>query len=179
MSCYEDDLRLEKRHALTIAGILGKVFVRQDVLLDREQATDFAIFEVRPFKVAARLRTYRYLEQYGSEFTIRWSRPSGVPTEIDKIRQGLVQYLFYGFVSPDESRIVRYFVGDLGVFVTDEPDPLYVRQNTPPDSELAVYRVGDMGDGFIVKSYPDDWAEATVKARRSLSRSRPDTQGPG
>jgi len=172
MSCYEDDLRLEKRHALTIAGILGKAFVRQDVILDREQATDFAVFDVRPFKVGARLRTHRYLTRYGSEFTIRWSRPSGVPTEIHKIRQGLVEYIFYGFVSPDESRIVRYFIGDLRVFGAAEPQPVCIRTNTPPDSTLAAYRVGDMDERFIVKSYPDDWAETSMRARRSLLRSR-------
>lgn len=120
-------------------------------------------------RAARELKRRHYLARYGSEFTVRWSRPSGVPTEIDKIREGLVDYIFYGFVSPDESRIVRYFVGDLARFRLAEPKPLCIRENTPPDSKLAVYRVGDMDDHFIVKSYPDGWAEATVRARRSVT----------
>lgn len=166
---YEDNIRHERRHAQTIAGILGKCFFRQDVYLDLHEATDFAIFRADPVRVAARLRTYTYMAKYGSEFTIRWRLPSGVETEIDKIRRGAVAYIFYGFMSPDESRIVRYFVGDLARFRLAEPKPLCIRTNTPPDSELAVYRVGDMDDHFIVKSYPDGWAEATVRARRSLT----------
>lgn len=152
------DLRLEERHALTIAGILGKTFVTKDVRADLKDATDFAVFTVRPFGVGARLRTYSYDKRYHQQFTLRWSRPSGVDTEIDKIMEGLVDYIFYGFVSRDESRIVRYFIGDLAVFRSLRPEPLAILPNTPCDSELAAFHIRDCGRAFVVKSWPDSWA---------------------
>lgn len=158
MSPYDYDIRLESRHAATIAAILGRQFFVRDVEMDRKQATDFVVFTVRPFKVAARLRTHYYLERYPREFTIRWSRPSGVDTEIDKIRAGLVDYMIYGFVSEDEERIVQYFIGDLDIFRVAEPEPLCVKPNRPPDSELAAYSLLDLPSAFVVKSWPDAWA---------------------
>jgi hypothetical protein len=171
MSGYDDDIRLERRHASTIAGILGKQFIKQDVMLDLHEATDFATFTVAPFKVAARLRTHGYLSRYGDEFTLRWCRPSGVPTEIDKVRAGLVDYMIYGFVSEDESRIVRYFIGDFSVFLAGEPDPVVVRWNTPPDSQLAAYRLADTREEFVVKAWPDEWARR-LRGGRLRSRTR-------
>jgi hypothetical protein len=150
---YETDITLEHRFAPTIKAILGRQFICQDVTLDREQATDFAVFNVSPFSVAARLRRYQYLSRYGEQFTLRWSRPSGVPTEIDKVRRGLVDYILYGFVDADERRIVRYFIGDFTVFRDCEPLPYRVRENVPPDSELAVYRLCDLPSKFVIKNW--------------------------
>jgi hypothetical protein len=167
MSGYNDDIEYERRFSSTIAGILGKQFIVQDAELDWKHATDFAIFNVRPFKVAARLRTADYLRQYPFEFTLRWSRPSGVETEIDKVRRGLVDYMIYGFINEErgqprpDSRIVHYFIGDLGAFRANEPKPICVKWNTPPDSQLAAYRVKDVPGNFVLKSWPGEWAGTT------------------
>jgi len=150
---YEQDIRLEVRFCRTIKAILGNYFIGQDVLHDRQQATDFETFTVQPFTVGVRLRTYEYLIKYPDEFTIRWSRPSGVPTEIDKIRNGLVDYILYGFVDQQEKRIEQYFLGDLGIFRAHEPPPLCVRQNNPPDSELAVYKLAALPSEFVLHWY--------------------------
>jgi len=87
MKGYEKDIRLERKFTPEIKRILGDVFITQDPVLDKEQATDFLIFTVNISKVAARLRTYKHyiMEDRKNEFTIRYSRPSGNPTEIDKI----------------------------------------------------------------------------------------------
>ena len=152
---YEQDIRLEHKFAKTIAAILGAQFFTQSVEADLHEATDFLIFRAEPIKIGARLRTNRYLAKYKDEFTIRWQRPSGVPTEIDKIREGLVDYIFYGFVDSPEQHIEHYFIGDLGVFRTNEPDPVAVKWNDPPDSALAAYRVADLPAEFIVKRWPN------------------------
>ncbi len=153
---YEHDIGLEQKHAKMIKAILGTVFIGQDSFADKHQGTDFAIFSVTPFSVGARLRRHCYMERYGDEFTIRWSRPSGVPTEIDKIRQGLVDYIFYGFVDETEAKIVRWFVGDLRVFREAEPPPCAVLPNDPPDSRLAAYKIAQCPEGFIVQRWPGD-----------------------
>ena len=147
---YKQDIRLENRFSRQIKSILGNYFIGQDAVHDKKQATDFETFTVHPFTVGARLRTHTYFERYPDEFTIRWSRPSGVLTEIDKIRNGLVDFILYGFVDESETHILSYFLGDLRIFRQREPEPLCIRRNNPPDSELAAFRLCDLPSSFIL-----------------------------
>lgn len=157
---FARDLSLEQQFAKQIKSILGCYFITQSSEADLQQATDFAVFTVKPFKVGVRLRRYDYWCRYPREFTIRWSRPSGVPTEIDKIRQGLVDYIMYGFVSEDGSRIIQYFIGDLAVFRRVNATPDCVQPNSPHDSDLAAYRLDRFPPAFVVKW----WQAATDRA---------------
>jgi hypothetical protein len=146
---YESDISLERRFSKIIKAILGNCFICQDAYMDTQEATDFAIFEVQPFRVGVRLRRYTYYLRYPRQFTIRWSRPSGTRTEIEKIRDGLVDYILYGFVDDNEERIVQWFLGDLAVFRANEPEPMALYQNNPPDSRLAVYALEQFPDTFV------------------------------
>lgn len=150
-STYPEDRSLETQFASLIKNILGQIFIRREEVADLEQGTDFAIFEVNPFRVAVRLRRFDYFLAFHKEFTIRWSRPSGVKTEIHKIREGLVDYLFYGFLSSDETEIIQHFVADLTKFGTPMPYKIY--QNDPPDSELAVFKLNQFSANFLVAFY--------------------------
>lgn len=155
MSGYKKDIRLERKFTPEIKQILGDVFITQDSVLDKEQATDFLIFTVNISKVAARLRTYKhYLKpDRRDEFTIRYTRPSGALTEIDKIRKGLVGYIFYGFVNEEEKRILQWFIGDFEIFRKNEPKPYAIYSNKPRDSDLAVYKLNQFPESFIIASY--------------------------
>jgi len=150
---YEQDIRLEQKFSTTIKWILGLCFIGQSTIADKQEATDFAVFDIDPFSVGARLRTYPYYLRYPDQFTIRWSRPSGVSTEIHKIRDGLVDYILYGFVDADEKRIIRYFVGDLDIFRDIDPEPIFIGQNTPPDSELAAFKLNQFPPEFIIHQW--------------------------
>ena len=112
---YSHDICLERKFSKQIKAILGCQFITQVVDHDLHNATDFETFIVKPFTVGARLRRMRYYN-FKDEFTLRWSRPSGVPTEIDKVRSGLVDYILYGFVNQEETKIIQYFIGDLALF---------------------------------------------------------------
>jgi hypothetical protein len=136
----------------TIKSILGMYFIKKDVELDLKQGTDFTVFTLNPITVAVRLRTFDYYLRYPDEFTIRWSRPSGVITEIHKIRLGLVNYIFYGFVDKSERNLIKYFIGDLTVFRQFEPKP-FIKQNKNGDSELAAFKISDLPDVFILHKY--------------------------
>lgn len=127
-------------------------FIKKDVELDLKQGTDFTVFTLNPITVAVRLRTFDYYLRYPDEFTIRWSRPSGVITEIHKIRLGLVNYIFYGFVDKSERNLIKYFIGDLTVFRQFEPKP-FIKQNKNGDSELAAFKISDLPDVFILHKY--------------------------
>jgi hypothetical protein len=146
---FERDSGLEFKFADEIKEILGQVFVQRDIIADILGGTDFAIFNVTPFRVAARLRRYPYYVNYSTQFTIRWSRPSGVKTEIDKIREGLVDYLFYGFVDWNEKAIIDWFLGDLRVFREQEPPPAAVKRNRSGDSDLAAFDLRQFPPIFV------------------------------
>lgn len=151
MSGYDRDITLEHRFSKQIRSILGCYFFTQTAWLDQQEATDFAVFTAEPVKVAARLRRNEYLLRYPDEFTIRWSRPSGVKTEIDKIRSGLVDYMLYGFVDESQTRLLKYVICDLDVFRAKEPKPICVKRNNPPDSELAAYKLSQFPPEFVLK----------------------------
>lgn len=153
---YDINITLERKFTKTLKAILGFQFITQDPILDKQEGTDFAIMEIKPFKVGVRLRRYRYYKNmdYRKEFTIRWKLSSGNETEIDKIRKDLVQYIFYGFVNEGENKIIQYFIGDLRIFMKNEPKTYCIRKNkNSEDSSLAVYRLRDMPEGFIIKKY--------------------------
>lgn len=153
---YQNDIRLELKFARQIKMILGGVFIQQDAVADLKHATDFLVFTISPIKVAARLRTFNYLAKYPEQFTVRWSRPNGVPTEIDKIRNGLVDYMFYGFVDEQERNIIRWFVGNLSIFRQREPRPFEVHLNFDHSSELAAYGFWQFPETFFVhKHFPE------------------------
>lgn len=154
MNGYAWDIRLEQKFTTDIKSILANIFITQDKIADLKEGTDFLVFQIEPIRVAARLRTFFHytVKNRRNEFTIRWQRPSGVKTEIDKIREGLVQYIFYGFVDAEERKIIQYFIGDLGVFRQYEPSPIGIYPNKPHDSDLAAYALTQLPTQFIVFS---------------------------
>ena len=151
---YGKNIVLERRFAKTIKGILGNQFIIQDEILDKYEGTDFAIMEIKPFKVGCRLRRYKYHKSFKNEFTIRWKVTNGYETEIDKIRNKYVNYILYGFVDENEKYIIQYFIGDLEVFRLNEPKPYMIKKNKNIcDSSLAVYRLIDLPKSFIIKKW--------------------------
>lgn len=61
----------------------------------------------------------------------------------------------YGFVNQEETRIIRYFIGDLSIFRQNEPRPVGIFGNDPGDSRLAAYRLDSLPPEFVVKRWPD------------------------
>lgn len=150
---YKTDRQLEDDFAKTVKYILGGVFFAKDLKADLKEGTDFMILSSDPVKVGVRLRRYYFFQNHPHDFTLRWSRPSGVKTEIDKIREGLVTHIFYGFINEQETKLVSYFVGDLSVFRKNEPKPAAVIANKPPDSKFAVYNKTDLPKEFFIHKF--------------------------
>jgi len=152
---YKKDISLEMKFSKTIKGILGNYFFIKDDIHDHQNGTDFCIFMLFPkrIRVATRLRRFKHFKNYGDQFTIRWSRPSGEPTEIDKINWGLVDYFLYGFVDQKEEKIIKYFLGDLAVFRNEKPNPFEIRNNFPFDSQLGCFKISQLSKKFILHSY--------------------------
>jgi len=150
------DMQLEYKFAKIIKAILGNQFITKDIEADEQQGTDFLIYTIKPLRVAVRLRRYDYYK-YKDDFTIRWSRPSGVKTEYQKIKEGLVDYILYGFLDNDEKEIIYYFIGDLKIFRNANINPYKIVPNKPiHDSDMAVFRLQDFPVEFIIKQYGKD-----------------------
>jgi len=150
---FEKDFKLETKNIKWIKAILGNFFIIKDIQADLTEGTDFLTLTMNPFKIGVRLRRYQYFIKYPNDFTIRWLRPSGVDTEIHKIRNGLVDYILYGFVNESENKIIKYFIGDLDIFRDCEPEPIAILPNNPHDSDLAVYRVNQFPEEFVLKQW--------------------------
>lgn len=150
---FNNNIGLEHKFTKLIKGILGNQFIGQDPIKDVENGTDFLLLKAEPFTIGARLRRYEYFK-YKDEFTIRWELPTGNRTEIDKINDGLVDYILYGFVDREEKKIIQYFIGDLNIFRQANILPIAVKPNNPRDSDLAIYKLNHFPNNFILKFWP-------------------------
>jgi len=157
------DAALEYKLSNQIKQILGEAFIRKDVKADMEEATDFAVFTIAPFKVGVRLRRCQYYHDYSQQITIRWSRPSGAPTEIDKIRKDLVQFIMYGFVDLEETRIIQYII--INAKILTHIQPFEIKPNNPLDSYLAIFNRKQIPEQYEIcfwrdKKYTNELSEA-------------------
>lgn len=150
---YKTDRAIEDKFSKIIKAILGNYFFVKDIEMDTKQGTDFLTYTIKPFKVAVRLRRFPMFLKYPNDFTIRWSRPSGIKTEIHKINEGLVDYILYGFIDEKENKIIKYFIGCLSVFRESHVPPIVILTNTPPDSKLAVYKISQFPSNFVKFAY--------------------------
>jgi len=145
---YVTDKEFEKRTMKWVREILGGEFVRDEQLNFKER-TDLVDYGPPEIRVSVRVRRFKAFQtcRKGKDFTIRYVRSSGVETEIHKIRQGLVSYMFYGFANKEVTRIFYYNILDLRVFKDKktEPKPLRIKWNfSSLDSALAVYMVSNV-----------------------------------
>lgn len=161
---FDKDRELERKFKPDMKAILGKHFFVEDPIEDRERGRDFIIFTLDSregrLTIGARLRRYdpRTFWKYSREFTTRLSRPSGAETEIHKIMKGYVDFLIYCFADQPEKEIIQHFIADFEVF-RNHPEirPVEIKENNPPDSKFAVYRIDQFPPNFVVDSNPKDF----------------------
>lgn len=153
---FNTDRKFEAKLEQNILRILANTFIKKDIQCDLAEGTDFLVYRINPFRVAVRIRRNKFFLNpiYREQFTIRWERPSGAITEINKIRNKLVDYLLYGFANQEENNIIHWFIGDLKIFNQHMVEPVEIKLNNPPDSKLAVYNIRQFPIGFIIKKYP-------------------------
>lgn len=95
--------------ALEHAEDICKSFLcrRTTVDEDRNTATDYIVGGMR---IAVRCRSSRYMKY--NDFTLRCTSGLGERSEFERIAQGDVDYLWYGFVD-DKGSPVRWYLIDL------------------------------------------------------------------
>ncbi len=152
------DWKLEDKFKPKMLSIFGQIFIKKDMRLDLKKGIDFTIAE--PLNIAVRIRRHEYYNKYKHEFTIRWSRPSGVTTEYQKIMAGDVGWYFYAFIDIREIDFLDWCIMDMDIFRQTIKQhlllPKDIRLNKPPDSKLAIYGKQDFPDKFFKAVWPKE-----------------------
>lgn len=179
MSSYEEDFRWQERfgaHYSEIARQAIRVDVAPDVE-DWKRNTDFILTATFPSKgrdirVSARARRRKYLGRYPGQFTVRLDRPSGVETEMPKLRKGWGDLMVYGFESEvDSNRLNPWWVINLEMLRDYIARGGYFRSQPNHDgsSSFAVFWLEDMPLGFVLASdgiKPVDRDDVWFRCRR-------------
>jgi hypothetical protein len=127
---------------------------------DWKRNTDFMMSTVIPLRnrvirISARVRRHQYLARYRDEFTVRLDRPSGVETEMPKIKAGWGDFTIYGFESMHGSdRLYPWFIGNIAILRDYIARDGYYKpqRNKDGSSRLAAFHLADMPLGFVLKS---------------------------
>jgi hypothetical protein len=92
---------------------------------DCKHATDYHIITVKGTSIGCRLRKGIKFFYDWHDVTFRASRPSGVQTELEKIKRGSPRWYLYGWVDTND-RITHWVFLDMDIFrnsgIIDNPD---------------------------------------------------------
>lgn len=136
--------------AAHIRPVISVAVAEADPDDDMQRNTDLDLVLTGEARVSCRVR----FQSYYDDFTIRSKRRSGLPTELDKIRDGWGDYLLYGWADRGTNRLKQWFIGDLAVFRKDEPVPfLRDKWNWDGRSAFNAYRFENLPDGFVIASH--------------------------
>lgn len=118
MSSYTENREWSDKYIPAICKIVGPhLLTPSDFKKDATQATDLIVLDARDMRIAARTRRKaKYFEKYRYEFTLRSRVKSGATTELEKVINGLGDWLFYGFVDDDPTEINDWWLIDLSAF---------------------------------------------------------------
>lgn len=126
MNGWEKDKVASDRYIPHIKEILGRHLIGvASVDEDQERNTDLIVMTLKSVRIACRVRSESYFNQYPDEFTIRAGRPSGRKTELAKVIEGWGDYIFYGFGESAGDRLIAWTLGDLRLFRSEYCRKLY------------------------------------------------------
>ena len=163
---FQVDKERVDRFENEIKRICGEIFIdTSPCRIDCEEATDLLLLEIKPVRIACRVREYRYWLNYSNEFTIRASRPNRCETELQKIISGWCDYNFYGFADETDTKLFSWFIGDLKVFRKEFNRALWIqnkkieapsikwmeRSNKDGSSKFLAFQLDSFPSDFIVK----------------------------
>lgn len=154
MNPYNENRSWSDKYIPTICNIVGPYLLTpSDFKKDTKQATDLLVLDARDMRIAARVRrASKYIDRYRYEFTLRSKVGSGASTEMEKIVNGLGDWLFYGFAEEDGIEIKNWWIIDLAAFRA-----ALIRRN---EHKLDIDGPKSNGDGtqfyaFDLRSFPE------------------------
>ena len=97
-------------------GLLNYEITEADIKTDQTEATDYQIIYGKDQAIAARVRRNDFSGFFDDGFVMRYSRPSRVKTEFEKVVFGHGDYYIYSLASADEKYLERTILIDLHNF---------------------------------------------------------------
>lgn len=161
---FREDLAWQERfrdHYAEIAvGVVRvKVAAWED---DAKRNTDMQIATLDGGqRIACRARRSGYAARFHGDFTIRLSRPTGAPTEMEKLRDGLGDYGIYGFESETGSgRLHPWVLLNLAILRQYlDGGGRWTRGRNDDDTEFAAFTLEDLPVGCIIQSEGHTFAD--------------------
>lgn len=83
---------------------------------DVKEASDLVVMQSGAHRIAVRVRNAKFSDSYPHEFTIRSGTVSGNKTELQKIEDGMGDWLFYGYAHATRNEFVRWMIINLDSF---------------------------------------------------------------
>lgn len=135
---------------------------------DTERNTDLIVLAAKAgeIRVGCRVRSLSYRAKYGDQFTIRYSRPNGVPTELDKILNGWGDYFLYGFAERGGlfrvPRFVTWTLADLSVFRSFYRRGLGMHVHNPDGTEGRAFEWSWFPPEFVIATSRTEQQQVTL-----------------
>ncbi len=157
---WECQKRWSDRFLPEMKSRLGQVLICEPPIEeDQSRNTDLIVLKMDYVRIACRIRRFQYLEKFGNQFTIRCGLKSNSQTELDKVVAGWGDLIFYGFCDESETKLAKWFIGDLNVFRSWYCGYLRCNQGVEPGEKrdnkdgtsLRSFCVSDLPSNFIVK----------------------------
>jgi len=128
----------------------GMLLTAAPLELDMKENTDLMVLDVDVKKIACRIRRPGFLS-FRNEFTIR-SKAGGPKTEIDKIKEGFGDWLFYGHAGQAPGHVLTWMIIDLDFFRTCLKDGMEGREIANHDgTKFMVFNVRNFPKSLVIK----------------------------
>lgn len=166
MPTVREDFEWQRKFEPHYEEIIRKLFpIRRGTWdEDARENTDWLVYRLpkalrgKDLRVMCRARRNHLRPRFGGQFTVRFSRPSGVPTEFAKIRAGFGDLGIYGFESEPESGRLRpwtlFNVKLLREYL--DANGRWIQRGNPDGTYFAAFDLGEMPLGFVLyhEGYP-------------------------
>jgi hypothetical protein len=163
---FEDDYEWQAQFLPEIKQLFATILIDAvPVEEDRMLNGGLIVLRLDPVRVACRVRRFHYLHRYRDQFTLRASRPSGVPTDIHKVLSGWGDNYFYGFAKQDDTGLAAWLLGSLNVFRLWHDQQL--AQTEQPPGTLIPNDDGTTFRAYSIDQLPPEFIVSRVTAQPS------------
>lgn len=114
---YAQDRKWSDRFLPAIRALVGPhLLIPAPLERDMKEASDLIVLRARDMTIACRVRRPGYADVYPWDVTLRSRRDTKAKTELQKLREGWGDWMFYGHSAADEYSFERWFLIDLHVW---------------------------------------------------------------
>lgn len=136
---WVEDKKWSDKFLIEIKKILGEILISEaPIKEDIYHNTDLMVLELKPYRIACRIRRNYYYKLYSSDITIRSGRPNDTETELQKILNGWGDFMFYGFSNEDETKLKSWTLISLNKLRSNYNNSILIHKNNRDNSSSFV-----------------------------------------